>query len=193
MRGNHLTRPTTRSFDVFFDLRLNKLLSKHSRRRWLEAPSRSLARHCNVRNKFWSVFFVINALDLGRMHYICKISDKCLRSYAAWLKFPSNWLTSYSNDLTQRHKANHWACFSTKYIDLIGTKLSLWEKVDFFAHVFLHRGMYNDNIHIQKTLNLTHSHPNITSVIYPMMITPIVSLSIIQSHLATGAPFVNMV
>ena len=28
-------RPVTRSFDVFFDLRLNQQLSKHSRRRWL--------------------------------------------------------------------------------------------------------------------------------------------------------------
>ena len=37
----------TRSFDVFFDLRLNKRLSKQSRRRWFETPSRSLWRNCN--------------------------------------------------------------------------------------------------------------------------------------------------
>ena len=43
-----LHRPVTRSFDVFFDLRLNKRLSKQSRRRWVETPSRSLWRHCNV-------------------------------------------------------------------------------------------------------------------------------------------------
>ena len=30
-------RPVTRSFDVFFDLRLNKRLSKQSRRRWLRS------------------------------------------------------------------------------------------------------------------------------------------------------------
>ena len=41
-------RPVTRSFDVFFDLRLNKRLSKKSRRRWFETPLRSLWRHCNV-------------------------------------------------------------------------------------------------------------------------------------------------
>ena len=35
-------RPVTRNFDVFFDLHLNKLLSKQSRRRWYETPSRSL-------------------------------------------------------------------------------------------------------------------------------------------------------
>ena len=40
-------RPVTQSFDVFFDLRLNKRLSKHSRRRWFETPSCSLLRHSN--------------------------------------------------------------------------------------------------------------------------------------------------
>ena len=41
-------RPVTRSFDVFFDLRLNKQLSIQSRPRWFDTPSRSLWRHCNV-------------------------------------------------------------------------------------------------------------------------------------------------
>ena len=41
-------RPVTRSFDVFFDLRLNKRLSKQSRGWWFETPSRFLLRHCNV-------------------------------------------------------------------------------------------------------------------------------------------------
>ena len=39
-------RPVTRSFDVFFDLRLNKRLSKQSW--WLESPSCSLWYHCNA-------------------------------------------------------------------------------------------------------------------------------------------------
>ena len=38
-------RPVTWSFDIFFDLRLNNRLSKPSRRRWFEAPSRSLWSH----------------------------------------------------------------------------------------------------------------------------------------------------
>ena len=41
-------RPVTRSFDVFLDLRLNKLFSKQTRRRWFETPSRWLWRHCYV-------------------------------------------------------------------------------------------------------------------------------------------------
>ena len=40
-------RTVTRSFDVFVDLRLNKRLSKPSRRRWFEAPSNSIWRHHN--------------------------------------------------------------------------------------------------------------------------------------------------
>ena len=40
-------RPETRSFDVFFDERLNKRWSKQSWRRWFGTPSRSLWRHCN--------------------------------------------------------------------------------------------------------------------------------------------------
>ena len=42
-------RPVTRSFDVFFDLRLDKRLSEPSRRRWFETPLRPLWRHCNER------------------------------------------------------------------------------------------------------------------------------------------------
>ena len=41
-------RPVARSFDVFFDLRLNKRLSKQSRGWWFETPSWSVWRHCNV-------------------------------------------------------------------------------------------------------------------------------------------------
>ena len=41
-------RPVTRSFDVFFDLHLNKRLSKQPWGWWFETPSWSLWRHCNV-------------------------------------------------------------------------------------------------------------------------------------------------
>ena len=41
-------RPVTQSFDVFFDLRLNKRLSKQSWGWWFETPLRPIWRHCNV-------------------------------------------------------------------------------------------------------------------------------------------------
>ena len=40
-------RPVTRSFDAFFDLRLNKELSTQWRSRWLETPVHSLWPHSN--------------------------------------------------------------------------------------------------------------------------------------------------
>ena len=52
-------RPVTRSFDIFFDLRLNKQLSKQSWGWWFKTPSRSLWRHRNVlvyfQNSDWRV------------------------------------------------------------------------------------------------------------------------------------------
>ena len=46
-------RPVTRSFDIFFDLRLNKWLSKQWWCWWFETLSPPLWRHCNVVNKYW--------------------------------------------------------------------------------------------------------------------------------------------
>ena len=49
VRGIHRStqRPVARSFDVFFDLRLNKRLSKQSWSWWFETLSHPLWRHCN--------------------------------------------------------------------------------------------------------------------------------------------------
>ena len=43
--------PVTGSFDVFFALRLNKRLSKHSRGWWFETAPWSLWRQCNATGK----------------------------------------------------------------------------------------------------------------------------------------------
>ena len=50
-------RPVTRSFDVFFDLRLNEWLSKQSWTWWFETPWRPLWRHCNEVRK-WNAFSI---------------------------------------------------------------------------------------------------------------------------------------
>ena len=46
-------RPVTRSFDVFFDLRPNKQLSKQWWGWWFETLSWSLWRHCNEITDWW--------------------------------------------------------------------------------------------------------------------------------------------
>ena len=58
-------RPMTRSFGVFFDLRLNRRLSKQSWGWWFEMPPHSLWRHCNDNADFnhrtyirWFTFFL---------------------------------------------------------------------------------------------------------------------------------------
>ena len=53
-------RPVTRSFDVFFDLRLNKRLSKQLWGWWFETLSRSLWRHCNDNTKCYEFSFRFN-------------------------------------------------------------------------------------------------------------------------------------
>ena len=67
-------RPVTRSFDVFFDMRMNKRLSKQSRCRWFETPPSSLWCHCNI-DEITSVWNVISVLrhssaiyDVTTMH-----------------------------------------------------------------------------------------------------------------------------
>ena len=49
-------RPVTRSFDIFFDLRLNKRLSKQWWGWWFEAPSRLIWRHCNDSQNIVNIF-----------------------------------------------------------------------------------------------------------------------------------------
>ena len=55
-------RPVTWSFDIFFDLRLNKRLSKPWGW-WSETPSRSLWRHCNVTNGRWLTHVHVSVND----------------------------------------------------------------------------------------------------------------------------------
>ena len=57
-------RPVTRSFDVFFDLCLNKRLSKQSWGLWCEMPWRSLWRHRNDVRKWdrFDSFVVVSAI-----------------------------------------------------------------------------------------------------------------------------------
>ena len=90
-------RPVTRSFDVFFDLRLNKRFSKQSRGWWFETLSRSLWRHCDGPQKYrlvgcWMTTWVI----YHKLH--------CMYRPTAGSRFaPSQWETALlCNDVS------HW-------------------------------------------------------------------------------------
>ena len=66
-------RPVTRSFDVFFDLRLNKRLSKQPCGWWFETLSWSLWRHCNDRLKKW--------LADNSHQCVCRFTDRSAEHY----------------------------------------------------------------------------------------------------------------
>ena len=50
----HRWRPVTRSFDIFFDRRLNKRLRKQSWGWWFETPLRPLWRHCYAFHSYFT-------------------------------------------------------------------------------------------------------------------------------------------
>ena len=90
-------RPVTLSFDVFFDLRLNKRLSKQWWGWWFETPSRSLWRNWNVYignpcsqvfmndtigiNNTINMFIFINEWIFGAPTYIYISEEKADRSF----------------------------------------------------------------------------------------------------------------
>ena len=85
-------RPVTRSFDVFFDLRLNKLLNKQSWGWWVETPLRSLWRHCNVVCHFdCMIWFWENTLLLTLCEGNLPFTGRCpskRASYASSVSMP---------------------------------------------------------------------------------------------------------
>ena len=62
-------KPVTRSFDVYFDLRPNKRLSKQSWGWWFETPSRPSWRHRNV--YFVNFSHVVTILSCVWMYFLC--------------------------------------------------------------------------------------------------------------------------
>ena len=58
-------RPVTRTFDGFFDLRLNKRLSKQPLGWWFETPSWSLWCHCNVMSSWCRSCASVNWGSIG--------------------------------------------------------------------------------------------------------------------------------
>ena len=66
----------TRSFDVFFDLRLNERLSKQSRGWWFETPSRPLWRQCD---EYYQHPLIFLSTHIGRKNRsLCKRNFKSI-------------------------------------------------------------------------------------------------------------------
>ena len=100
-------RPVTRSFDDFFDLCLNKRLSKQSWGWWFETLPRPLWRHCNVNdccndwhnqeNDIWITFREIYSIYIyGFCCGFCRVTRtiavtmlQCTLDFS-WYFFPKN-------------------------------------------------------------------------------------------------------
>ena len=88
-------RPVTRSFGLFFDLRLNKRFNKQLRRQWFEMPSRSLWRQCNY-NFFSAAWQKKNISRSGtntmahRFHSIVQSTQQENQSHAFFINKISN-------------------------------------------------------------------------------------------------------
>ena len=76
-------RPVARSFDVFFDLRLNKRLSKQSWSWSFETLSRPLLRHRNVsairavQGDCESIYYLLKGMDMKMGMCIRQVRVKC--------------------------------------------------------------------------------------------------------------------
>ena len=75
-------RPVTRSFDVFFDLRLNKRLSKQPWGWWFETSSWSLWRQCNEWYRFDLPSFLLR-------EYFCEVFCLLMKLIARTPSLPS--------------------------------------------------------------------------------------------------------
>ena len=71
-------RPVTRGFDVFFDLRLNKRLSKQSWCWWFETLSRPLWRHCNESVARCYSMFYIWCVAMKYPQGLSKMQESCV-------------------------------------------------------------------------------------------------------------------
>ena len=90
---------TRRSFDVFFDVRLNKRLSKYSRCRWIETPWRPLWHHGNV-------FFVVASCSffhVSRIHFAGNVAINWLPDFHVW-KCWTHLLGLWSDDKAYNHE-----------------------------------------------------------------------------------------
>ena len=104
-------RPVTRSFDVFFDLRLNKQLSKQRWGWWFETPSRPLWRHCNgiARTRHADSVHTCNKISYPSQTDACNRDARahlelvCRRHFEVWklLDFYSNFNEIYSHARVQ--------------------------------------------------------------------------------------------
>ena len=94
-------RPVTRSFDVFFDLRRNKPLSKQPWGWWFETPSWSFWCQCNVLPMIIFIYRCIHIFH-WRLSYYSRVHDSTIK-YNTAAQNPICLMWQY---YTEKHKNN---------------------------------------------------------------------------------------
>ena len=107
-------RPVARSFDIFFELRLDKRLSKQSWGWWFETPSHSLWHYCNG----YFFFFFQKYLDTTYLLYIIpsylagvNVIDTCQTQLLFFRSSP------YLMFSTQKQSVHRGEIFKTKFLE----------------------------------------------------------------------------
>ena len=91
LRWIPLINPMTRSFDVFFDLCLDKRVSKQSRCRRFETPSCPLWRHCNG----WAM------LDVSYLWLLAVRTVQWERGCQVWDNGDTDWCQPHFSNSTK--------------------------------------------------------------------------------------------
>ena len=97
-------RPLTRSFDVFFDLRLNERLSKQPSGWWFGMPSCSLWRHCNdtclsvCAHWIYLCYQILYQFQSG-----CLISYPCMQKNERYIKMGKQYKFDSPRNNTHMH------------------------------------------------------------------------------------------
>ena len=119
-------RPVTLSFDVYFDLRPNKRLSKQSWGWWFETLSWSLWRHCNDMKEFitmsWHLFRSKTTLCNSVLINLCYsfACPSCIYFILTWVKWPPlPWKNLNTNQACSNY---NFPSFSSPYVAIIFPK-----------------------------------------------------------------------
>ena len=120
----------TRSFDVFFDLRLDKRLSKQSWGWWFGTQSRPLCRHCNV------VVYSWNSVQVNCTHTFnvpLLASSKNIDEKITPIRFASSFFANQKGEPNSWIKSSGYAIrLTTTEMQILATLLvtikSLWNR-----------------------------------------------------------------
>ena len=100
-------RPMTRSFDVFFDLCLNKWLTKQSWGWWFETPSRPLWVIVMM-HTFYVCFVFLVLADIGRNHVAAILQTTDFGKTHFLGRFLKTFASNHDDVIKWKHFPRYW-------------------------------------------------------------------------------------